>query len=210
GHGQHPLVGCQRAEADLDGKHAAVAAACFQINELAHGPHCGTLEPVLPMRAVLSGQVIGDEHLQPLDGAFAALVAEQGLGLVIGQPDAAGSIHPHQSVRNGVQNLLQVAVGQAGDTFDGAGCPGTRRRAWMRLESQWCPLFTTTLRTLNVSRAEATGPHSATTRSRPSALAWYRRLSAERSSVSRSMPSLPSVAIPALTVCGPTSCWSLQ
>ncbi len=110
GHEQ-PVAGFQRAEADLDGELAPVAAQAAELQPGAHGTHLLVGGIPAAVDRVISAEPPGDQNLDRAAEQLLARVAEQRLGLGVDQPDRPGTVHDHHRVRRRFQQRAKPLLG---------------------------------------------------------------------------------------------------
>src|SRR3546814_9860487 len=108
GDDQRVLVGLHRAEADGDGKLAAVGAAAGKLEVLAHRAHTWRDEEVTSVADVKRLQRLRHQHLDRLPDELVAGIAEQMLSLRIDQNDASLTVGDHDAVGSGFEQGAEV------------------------------------------------------------------------------------------------------
>ena len=99
GEHEHPLVGLDRVQPDLDGDLAAIFPQRVELSPRAHSPGLRADEEVGPECGVPTAEPLGDQTLDGLAHDLLASVAEQPLGLPIHEGDRAGAIDHHPAGR---------------------------------------------------------------------------------------------------------------
>src|SRR5260370_898857 len=85
---ERALLGFERAQADLDGKFAAVLAPAVKLQARAHGAHLGIGEIAVAMLRMLVAEPLWTQHPDRVAKQLAASVNEELFGLRVDQRDA--------------------------------------------------------------------------------------------------------------------------
>jgi hypothetical protein len=95
---QHPFLGLDRREADLDGKFAAVLAPSGQIQADAHRSRARVGDELVSVRDVALRDTLGEQDLHRLPHQLIVRVSERRLRLRIGVGDPGRRVHRHDGV----------------------------------------------------------------------------------------------------------------
>src|SRR5664280_2443668 len=72
------------------------------------GAGLGVCKENVPVRGVDLPQRFGHQHLDMLADQLVAVITEQRLSLPVDKPDHTLLVHPHQSIRHRLQQLLEL------------------------------------------------------------------------------------------------------
>jgi hypothetical protein len=117
-----PLLGLQRAEADLDRELTPVLPQPVQVDPGPHRPDPRRPEEVLAEARVVAPESLRHKDLDQLSEQFVPGVPEQPLSQRVDQDDFAGLVDDHHGVRRRFQQPPELRLGlfPLGDVADGA------------------------------------------------------------------------------------------
>ena len=105
-----PVLGLQRAEADLHGELAAVLAQAVELATRAHRPHPRRGEEAAAVSPACAAEPLGHQDLDLPPQQLLAGVAEERLGLGVDQDDPAGRVDDHHRVGGRLQEPAEFRL----------------------------------------------------------------------------------------------------
>src|SRR5581483_9048662 len=93
------------AEANINGKLAAILAPTHQVETYTHWAYAGSVCVGAPMGGVCRAQAFRQEQFQGLASQFGLCIPEQVRGLVIDQNNGTIDIHHEEGIRREVQKF---------------------------------------------------------------------------------------------------------
>lgn len=108
GRDQQALVRTHRREPDLGGELGAVLAPAGELTPRAHGPVQRSTQVALALLGMAGEGRLGHQDLHRLAQQLGAVVAEEGLGLAVGEQDASVLVGEDHGLGGGVEQLAHV------------------------------------------------------------------------------------------------------
>ena len=105
--GENALLGADWAEADLDGKLAAVPASAVQFQAHSHGTHTRLGEEALSVADVSKPESLGHQGLDGLTQQVLFAITEQSFGLAIEQDNQSLGINHDDGVGQALDHFMQ-------------------------------------------------------------------------------------------------------